>query len=238
MNAKVIAIDGPAYVGKSQIAQSLAKTLGYTFINTGHMYRAMARRAIELNVVASDETALLKMPFDVWFVDGSTFVSHGAPAGVAHDWTKELDQVKFVEFASQIAKLPGVRERLTRIQRGYAQNDWIVMEGRDIGTEVFPDAEWKFYVDASEEIRAKRLLKMLPEAEQGKIKLEEALQRISQIDKSDRGRKIAPLRKAEDAILYDNSKSPDAETDAREILACIKAGKERAPKAFEYGIHH
>lgn len=248
MSANVIAIDGPAYVGKSQIAQTLAKELGYTFINTGHMYRAMARRAIELGVSPTDETALLKMPFEIWFFNGSTLVSDGAPVGGAWDWTRklerhganwtnELDQVNFVRLASEIAKLPKVRECFTRIQRSYARNSWVVMEGRDIGTVVFPDAAWKFFVTASEEVRARRLLKMTLPEKRPPIDYAAALEKIRAFDDSDTNRKIAPLRKAEDAIEYDNSDSPSAREDAEELLNCIKNGREKAPRNLVYGIH-
>lgn len=128
MIAQVIAIDGPAYVGKSQIAQTLAKALGYTFINTGHMYRALARRALEKQIGASDEEALLRVPFDIWFEEGRTMVSEGGPGQTTEDWTEGLDKVEIVQTASLIAKLPRVRGKLTDRQRGYAENGWIVME--------------------------------------------------------------------------------------------------------------
>ncbi len=239
MSASVIAIDGPAYVGKSQIAQAVAKKLGYEFINTGHMYRALARRALELGVNMADESGLLAMPFDVWFVGGNTLVSEGADRGVAFDWTNGLDRVEIVESAGKIANLPAVRDRLTRIQRSYLKRPvtGVVMEGRDIGTVVFPDADWKFFITASEKIRAERLLKMASAQERESMDFQKAFEKILQIDAADQNRKIAPLRQAKDAFLYDNSESPSAAEDAEEILNCIKLGKQQAPKAFTYGIH-
>lgn len=223
--AKVIAIDGPAYVGKSQIAQGIAKKLGYEFINTGHMYRALARRAMDSGIDIANESALLQMPFDVWFENGRTSVSlHEKAAGGYVDWTDQLDRVEIVQSASEIAKLPRIREKLTRMQRAYAQKGWIVMEGRDIGTVVFPDAEWKFFITASEEVRAKRLLKMQPPSEKGKMTPEQALNKIRAIDDSDLNRKIAPLRKAGDAIEYHND-AFSVEQDIENLYKQIKAGK-------------
>ncbi len=230
MSAKVIAIDGPAYVGKSQIAQAVARDLKYEFINTGHMYRAIARISLEETIAADDEESLMELPCEIYFEKGRTIVN-------GNDWTQGLDKVEIVETAGKVAKLPRVREKLTALQREYAKKQWIVMEGRDIGTVVFPDAEWKFFVTASEEIRARRVLKMLTPEEKGTIDFAAALEKIRQIDSADKNRKIAPLRQAADAYVYDNTDSPSAQEDAEEILNCIKLGKGKAPKAFSYGIH-
>ena len=203
------------------------------------MYRAWARRAKELGISATDETALLAMRFEVYFFTGRTLVFEGAEAdqvaaGGGQDWTRwldekhdctyKLDNVEFVQFASQIAKLPRLREKFNSIQRSYARNGSIVIEGRDIGTVVVPDAEWKFYIDADEEVRAKRVLKMLPESERGKMTLNQALDRIREIDHADRTREIAPLRKAEDAVLYNNSNCT-VEEDVEHLFTLINAGK-------------
>jgi CMP/dCMP kinase len=234
MGSKVIAIDGPAYVGKSQIAQAVSKKLGYEFINTGHMYRALARVALESGVSLSDEKALSQIPFEVWFENGQTIVEQNSKT---ENWTNGLNRVEIVESAGVVAKLPGVRARLTAMQRDYAKTKWIVMEGRDIGTVVFPDAEWKFFVTASEKVRAERILKMLSPEEKGTIDFAKAHEKILQIDSADKNRKIAPLRQADDAIVYDNGESPSAIEDAEEILNCMKMGKEKAPKYIFYGIH-
>ena len=223
MGAKVIAIDGPAYVGKSQIAQGIAKKLGYEFINTGHMYRAIAKVALDQMIPFENETALINLPIRIYFLGGRTFVSLSEDQK-AFDWTYELDKVEIVESAGKIAKLAGVRNLLTQMQRQYAQKQWIVMEGRDIGTVVFPDAEWKFFVTASEEVRAKRVLKMLSEEERKTINFAKALEKIQQIDFADKNRKIAPLLKASDAIEYDNG-AYTVEEDVNHLYGLIKAGK-------------
>lgn len=237
MTARVIAIDGPAYVGKSQIAQKVAKELGFEFINTGHMYRSVARLAMDRKISFEDEMAISSTPFEIYFENFRTKVQTN-PSKPAEDWTEALDCVEIVEGASKVAKLLKVRKRLTEMQRNYVKRGQnIVMEGRDIGTVVFPDAEWKFFITASEEVRAQRLLKMTSSKEREKIDFLAAIEKIRQIDTADKNRSVAPLRQAEDAILYDNSDSPSAGKDAQEILRCIQMGRTKTPKFVKYGIH-
>ena len=223
---KVIAIDGPAYVGKSLIAKHLAAMTGHTYINTGHMYRTIAKKALDQKIELLDEMAVCMVVAEVSieFIAGKTMVN-------GYDWTNELDHTEIVKGASCVAKIAKVREVLTDIQRSYASVKPIIMEGRDIGSTVFPEAEWKFYVTASVEVRAQRIYKMMGEAERATKPSKEALeQKIRDLDEADQNRKIAPLVIAESAVVYDNSESPSAEEDAKILFSYMKD-----PKSFEEG---
>lgn len=207
---KVVAIDGPCYVGKSQIAKALAGLTGFDYLNTGSLYRAVAKRLMERsgkNLSTAEVRRVLRgMRFRL--AKGRLFVN-------GKDWTHVLDDPKIVLFASQIAKDPELRNALTEIQRSYVRTRNVVIEGRDIGTVVFPKARWKFYVTASVPVRALRLHKTLKA--QGKsdaFKQTLYQKKIQEIDHADMTRKIAPLRPAKDAIVYDNSLSPSAVQDA------------------------
>src|SRR3989338_7218625 len=168
MKVRVIAIDGPSYVGKSSISQALSELTGFIYINTGHMYRAVAARCLREGVDADDQAAVVrvaqgtKIEFKKNGKDCLTFVD-------GKDSTHALNAPEAVLMASKIAKLPALREILTTLQRGYAWQQTIIMEGRDIGSEVFHDAEWKFFVTASLEVRALRMWKMMDEKSRAAI---------------------------------------------------------------------
>ncbi len=215
-NAKtqVVAIDGPSYVGKSTISRELADRMGFLYVNTGHMYRAIGRIAIENKIDPKDETAIVKIAktTDFKFFSGKGFcgtVVNGK------DWTRELDHQDIVFFASRISVIRELRDILTAKQREFSQEHPIVMEGRDIGTIVFPDAMWKFYITASVEIRAWRMFKIMTEEEKKKCPDYHVLiPKIEKLDEIDRNREIAPLKLAADAVIYDNSDSPTEVQDA------------------------
>jgi len=219
MKENVIAIDGHAYVGKSQIARALAKLTGHPFINTGHMYRAISKVAMKERVEPHDFRPLIVLAekIGVRFEEGRTLVD-------GEDWTEGLDNPEIVRFSSKIAAIPEIREILTGKQRAYAHTGTIIMEGRDIGTIVFPNAKWKFFVTASPEIRARRMYKLTtggegaPPASVAPV----LLKKMIEIDAADENRSIAPLRKADNAIEYDNSESPSAELDAQVLLYCME----------------
>ncbi len=212
--AQVVAIDGPSYVGKSTISRELADRMGYLYVNTGHMYRAIGRIAMEKGISpkSAREIVELARTTDFKFVSGKGFcgtVVNGK------DWTRELDHQDIVFFASQISVIADLRDILTAKQREFSQEHPIVMEGRDIGTVVFPDAMWKFYVTASVDVRARRMFKMMTEAEKKQCPDYRALMpKIEKLDEIDRNREIAPLRVAPDAVVYDNSDSPTEVQDA------------------------
>jgi len=215
MKTSVIAIDGPSYVGKSSISRALAELTGFIFINTGHMYRAVAHRCLVEGVLAENEADVLRLARGMKI----EFKKNGRDCLTVvdgRDMTDGLNAPEVVLTASRIAKLPALRDVLTAQQRGYARQQTIIMEGRDIGSEVFPDAEWKFFVTASLEIRAYRMWKMMDEKERQAMPDSRVLiPKIQELDENDMKRKIAPLKKAEDAIVYDNTDSPTAMQDAR-----------------------
>ena len=129
--------------------------------------------------------------------------------------TKSLDNPNIVSYASQIAKISELRKILTEMQRNYAKLGMIIFEGRDIGTIVFPGAQWKFYITASIEVRASRMKKILIQRNPDQsININDLIQKVHTLDERDKTRKIAPLRKADDAIIYDNSDSPSECQDA------------------------
>jgi len=203
----VIAIDGPAGVGKSTVGKLVASRLGYSFISTGKMYRALAWKALEVGLDLGDESALVQLAGDLkWsFPKGE-----GPEAGVALDGRRlelELSGENVSRASSGIAKLAGVRLFMLGMQRQAGLAGGVVMEGRDIGTNVFPDAELKVYLDASPEARARRREGQLKaqglEADYASI-----LDFIIKRDAQDSGRKNNPLRKADDARYIDSTGMP------------------------------
>lgn len=203
----VIAIDGPAASGKSTIAKLLAEKLGIYYINTGNMYRAATLIALEKgidlnNVVESDfeEIATENQITYEKAKDGNlVLIINSAPA--------ELDKIRSPEvasFVSIVSKSKAIRDWLVGEQRGMVKLGAILMEGRDIGTNVFPDAKYKFFLTASPEVRARRRLAQSEETLEGST-VASVAKDIAMRDEIDSKREIAPLKKADDAILIDSS---------------------------------
>lgn len=226
MKSSVIAIDGPAYVGKSSISKCLAQLMGYTYVNTGHMYRAVAKIALEQDVNPESESSV------AWLADKTDIRFQAGPRGFrtvvnGSDWSQELDAYEVVLAASKVAKLGRVRQILTEKQRAFTREEFIVMEGRDIGSVVFPDAAWKFYVTASVEVRAKRMYKMMDAVTRSRIADYRILMpKVQALDDADMNREVAPLRQADDAVVYDNSDSPSEMQDALILQYYIRHGDE------------
>ncbi|HBA61147.1 MAG TPA: (d)CMP kinase [Elusimicrobia bacterium] len=206
-NGIIIAIDGPAGVGKSTVGKMVADRVGYSFISTGKMYRALAWKALELGLDLEDDGALVKLAGSLkWgFPKGK-----GPEAGVSLDGRAldlEITDERAGKASSGIARLAGVRLFMRDMQRQAGVPGGVVMEGRDIGTNVFPDAELKVYLDASPEARAERRVGQLRgqglEADYAQI-----LDFIIKRDAQDSGRKNNPLRKAEDAHYLDSTAMP------------------------------
>ncbi|MDE2290858.1 MAG: (d)CMP kinase [Elusimicrobia bacterium] len=217
----VIAIDGPAGVGKSTIGTLVAKELGYRFINTGEMYRALTWKALEDGVDTRDADAVTRLANRLrWEFktneDGVIIrtVIDGQPV------THQIRDERVGMNSSLVAGVPGVRRKLRALQRGLGEQGAIVMEGRDITTVVFPDADFKIYLDASIEERARRRTKQLRAA--GKTAdLEKIRESIIQRDMQDLQRRINPLRQAEDADVIDSTSLTMLEVAGR-ILARIR----------------
>lgn len=207
-----IAIDGPAGAGKSTVARQVAKRLGYLYIDTGAMYRALTWKALQKGINPADERALTDLAAAT-----SLEFKKVSPEEIAifcdgHNVTKEIRSPEVSQQVSIVAAFPGVREQLVRLQRRMAAGGGIVMDGRDIGTHVLPEAAYKFFLTASLEERAKRRWQELISA--GKqVSLEEIKKEIEQRDRQDTQRAVAPLRPAPEAIIIDTTNlSPDEVT--------------------------
>jgi cytidylate kinase len=202
-NGLVIAIDGPSGAGKSTAARTLAERLGYTYIDTGAMYRAVGWKAKQAGIDPADEKAMEQMC-------GKTEVVINTNRGGQHvfvDTTDVTDAIRTPEMgmmASAVSKSPSVRARLLTLQRQLGSRGGVVMDGRDIGTVVFPDADVKFYLDATPEERGRRRYAEL-RAKRLDVDLATITEEIRVRDGQDSSRAIAPLRKADDAFLIDSS---------------------------------
>jgi cytidylate kinase len=195
----VITIDGPAGAGKSTAARTLAARLGYRLVDTGAMYRALAWSVARTGLPVEDTPALrrhlaaidVKLEGDRVFVDG-------------RDVTGEIRTREISDLTSRLTMLAPVRERVTPLQRQMAAGGGVVLEGRDTGTVVCPDADVKFYLDASDEARARRRQQELAAAGVA-VDLETVRREIALRDRQDTTRALAPLRKAPDAITLDTT---------------------------------
>lgn len=198
-----IAIDGPAGAGKSTIAKLVAKELGYIYVDTGAMYRGMAIYFLKQNIPSGDREKIAETCKDA-------NVSIGYENGVQQIYlngenvTTMLREEAVGNMASISSAVPEVREQLLSLQRNLAEKENVVMDGRDIGTNILPNADTKIYLTASVETRAKR--RFLELQEKGvDCNIEAIAQDIAERDSRDMNREIAPLRQAEDAVLIDSS---------------------------------
>ncbi len=194
----IIAIDGPSGVGKGTVARAVAAALGYRHVDTGAMYRAVAWRALKDGVALGDEPALgaLAARLDIDASEGSVKVNGVEVGGEIR--TPEMDAA-----ASRVARVAGVRAALVALQRRVGAAGGVVMEGRDIGTVVFPAADVKIYLDASAEERARR---RVHDAGRGEPRdPERVASEMAARDRSDRTRDVAPLAAAADAHLIDTT---------------------------------
>ena len=214
----IVAIDGHSSCGKSTMAKDLAREVGYIYVDTGAMYRTVTLYALRHGMFQPDgtvnEEALREtMPtVQVSFVlDPATQLPHACLNG--EDVENDIRGMEVSSHVSPIAALPFVREAMTRQQQLMGQAKGIVMDGRDIGTVVFPQAELKVFVTASAEVRAQRRYDELT-AKGKTVNYEEILQNVTERDYIDSHRSVAPLRQATDALLLDNSHLTIAEQKA------------------------
>lgn len=208
MKKITIAIDGFSSCGKSTMAKDLAKTIGYIYVDTGAMYRAVTLYAIEKGIFTGNDidTERLKKEMPNIRISFQLNPETGRPDTYLNDIRVE-DRIRTMEVSSRvspIAALGFVREALVAQQQEMGKAKGIVMDGRDIGTVVFPDAELKIFVTASPEIRARRRYDEL-KAKGEENSYEDILENVKQRDYIDQHREVSPLRKADDAILLDNS---------------------------------
>ena len=199
----VIAIDGPSGSGKSTIAKTLAERLGTLYIDTGAMFRALAYSADQAGVNIKEESSvnefLNKIKLEYQTLDGALIKVDGI------DLSEKIREHHVSKLASMISGIPSVRSYLLDFQRTLAKDHTCVMEGRDIGTVVFPNAFIKFFVTASIEVRAKRRLDQLNENGENSVELEQVIIDVKKRDEKDTSREVAPLKMADDATLVDTS---------------------------------
>lgn len=202
MNNFIIALDGPSGSGKSTIANLLAKKLKISYLNTGSMYRALTLYLLENNIKKTDdfdknilENINIDINKDKVFLNGK-------------DVSKEIRDKEVTENVSWVSSMPEVREYLVEMQRNISNNKSIILDGRDIGTVVFPNAKYKFYLTASSYVRAKRRFDQKEIAKS----FEEIKEDIEKRDYLDSHREISPLKKADDAIEIDSSDLTIAQT--------------------------
>jgi cytidylate kinase len=215
----IIAIDGPAGAGKSTIASRLARKLGYVNLESGAMYRALALKAIENDISFDDEPALVNLAQELRIQleptrNGNRTLLNG------QDVSSRIREADVTEAASRVSVHPGVRAWMVARQREMGAGGGIVMEGRDIGTKVFPGADLKLFLDADPVVREQRRM------EQHKIKGEVAANLATDLrerDRRDRTRAASPLQAAEDAVVIDSTSLNEDEVLARvEELARVK----------------
>lgn len=209
MKKIIVAIDGYSSSGKSTMARELAKRIGYIYVDSGAMYRAVTLYAIEHGMTHDgriDREALVAALPDIhisFTKTESDGVQHTLLNG--RDVEAEIRDMQVSSLVSPVAEIPEVRERLVRLQQEFGEHKGIVMDGRDIGTTVFPDAEMKVFVEATPEERANRRLREMEEKGM-KVNYDEVLENIRTRDHIDTTRAISPLRKAPDAHVLDNDR--------------------------------
>lgn len=224
MKKIIIAVDGYSSTGKSTTAKAVAKALGYVYIDTGAMYRGVTYLALEKGLVSTQGVeikplmkALRHSKFNFVYNPTLGFSELYLDGRNIEDNIRSIDVANWV---SEIAKQPEVRTFLVNLQRKMGEEKGVVMDGRDIGTVVFPEAELKIFMTASEEVRAQRRFKEL-QAKGEKVSFEEVLANIKHRDHVDTTRKESPLRKADDAITIDNTHLT-IEEQVDKILSILK----------------
>jgi len=199
----VIAIDGPAGSGKSSTAKQVARRLNFTYIDTGAMYRAITWQVIQQKIAISDQERItavaqqVEITFQWVDTELHTFLN-------GKDISQAIRTSAVSELVSPVSAIPGVRQALVAEQRKLAEKSDVVMEGRDIGTHVFPDADFKFYINADLEVRARRRLKDYHKVGQV-LSLQAVITELKRRDRIDSSRSHSPLKKAPDAVVIDTT---------------------------------
>ena len=235
-----IAIDGPAGSGKSSLARRVAQMLGYLYLDSGAMYRALALKSLQQSVSPQDASALEQLAKNTRIGLQPPTPEQGA-AGFKNrvfldgaEVTHEVRTSDVAMAASQLAAIAGVRHVLVAQQQRAGAGGGVVMEGRDIGTVVFPRAELKIFLEASPEVRAER--RWREHEEKGEhLTLAEVLDEVRERDKRDRERKVSPLVRAADAVLVDNTAMDVEETARLVVMLAREREKELASSASTRG---
>ncbi|OUQ53094.1 cytidylate kinase [Alistipes sp. An116] len=204
----IIAVDGYSSCGKSTFAKAIAARLGYIFIDTGAMYRAVTLYALEHGAIRSgmvDEEAVVKLLGEISITFRFNPQRGASDIYVNGDLVEgKIRTIEVSNCVSQVSAIPEVRHKLVAMQQEMGRRRGVVMDGRDIGTVVFPDAELKLFMTADPKVRAERRYKELREKGM-EVSLEEIERNVRERDKADMSRAVSPLRQAEDAIVLDNS---------------------------------
>ena len=196
---KIVAIDGPAGSGKGTVAKILADKCNLVYIDTGAMYRAIAYSCIQNNIDITDEEKIVQLAknSEIEFIDGKTYLN-------GKDISKEIRTMEVTRIVSPISSIVKLREILVNMQRDMAKDKDVIMEGRDITTVVFPNATYKFYLDASLEERANRRYK--ENIEKGiQVTIEEIKENISKRDYNDMHKEVGSLTRTDDSIYIDST---------------------------------
>jgi hypothetical protein len=199
----IIAIDGPSGSGKSTIAEELSKKLKIDYLNTGSMYRAVTKYFLDNDIKENDKAAIIEKLKDIHLdlIDGKVYLNK-------EDVSREIRSDLVTKNVSWVSANKDVREKLLTIQRQLAKSKSFILDGRDIATVVFPNAKYKIFLTASPRVRARRRY----EQQESELSIDEIEKSIIARDEYDSTRKIAPLKKAKDAILIDNSNMSISQT--------------------------
>ena len=204
MNHISIAIDGPSGAGKSTLAKAVAEKLGYLYLDTGAIYRTVGLATKEHGIDPGDSLGVIHLldQIDIKITYGVDGLQHMYLMG--KDVTRDIRMNDISYYASKVSTIPAVRSFLLELQRDFARNNNVVMDGRDIGTVILPDAQVKIFLTATAEARAQRRYKELLERGQ-QVSFESVLAEVISRDETDTRRAAAPLRQAEDAVLLDTT---------------------------------
>jgi len=231
-----IAIDGPAGSGKSSVARLVAGILGYLYLDSGAMYRALALKALQRGVPLDDETQLAKLANET-HIELKPPTPEQGRVGIKNrvfldgkEVTQEIRTPEVAQAASRLATIAPVRALLVAEQQRAGAGGGVVMEGRDIGTVVFPNAELKIFLEASPEVRAERRWKEHQEKGED-MTLAQVLDEVHERDQRDRERKVSPLLRAADAVLVDNTAMDAAETARLIVMLARERERELAAAA-------
>ena len=214
----IVAIDGTAGSGKGSVTEIISKKMGFVNVGTGSAYRCVALKTIQDGIELEEKEKIIKL-LDVIQIEFKNENGQDVVYLDGKDVSKRIREKDVATIVSQISSIPEVRFKLNDIFRKCAENKNVVMEGRDIGTCVFPDADVKIYLDASVEIRAKRRYKQNQEAGI-EMSYEEIVENIKKRDKQDMEKEIGALKQAEDAIYIDSS-NMTIEEEANEVIKII-----------------
>lgn len=216
-----IAIDGPAGAGKSTIAKAVAKQLEYIYVDTGALYRSIALNAINSGTNTDNEAEINELlsntKVEIKFIDGEQRVFLNS-----QDISDKIRTTEVSMMASKVSAIAAVRDFLLELQRGLARKNNVIMDGRDIGTVVLPQAQVKIFLTASAQCRAKRRYKDYLAAGNTKESYEQILADIQQRDYNDSHRAVAPLKPAEDSVIVDTS-DDTLEQSVEKIMAVVNS---------------